>query len=152
MFIFLKFLLLFLVISCGHEKTHIQETSGIAEEIKPHYESFIKEAQKRNVQLPLEKLKSAIVTEDPSFPLGRCQDGHVTINIKKTYGDICTLMVASYHEFGHCILNLPHTTDGKLHLMQPKMEPSCAIYLYYWDSLLDEIFFKLSSSYLNSQP
>lgn len=133
----------FICVSCGplENPAQSENPAKIAPEIKPHYDTFLLEADERKIQLDLKKLKSLTVVSDDNFPLGRCAEGNVTINLKKVRGDTCTLMVAVYHELGHCLLNKKHSPqDGYVHIMQAKMEPSCAIYLFSWKILLDELF------------
>lgn len=110
-------------------------------ELEPYYLEFLAEAKKRGVVLDTSALRSLSFVEDEGS-IGRCvNSGDAYINKKKTDGDICVTRVVVFHELGHCILGLPHWDEpGRIHLMQSKLEPSCAIYLYLWDQLLDELF------------
>jgi len=113
----------------------------VDEALKPYYEDFLLEAKKRSRPVDPSKIHFASLVEDSTF-LGKCSYGEgIFVSQKKTRMDPCALRVAVFHELGHCLLDLRHNDEsGVTHIMQKRFEPSCAIYLYSWDDLVDELF------------
>lgn len=133
-----RLLPLFLLLGCSEAKP---KEFHLDRELKPYYEDFLLEAKKRNHAVETERLGFVSLVSGERY-LGKCIYGEgVLVNKSKTQMDPCTLRVVIFHELGHCLLDLPHNDEpGAVHIMQKKFEPSCAIYLYLWEELLDELF------------
>lgn len=93
----------------------------IDDTLRPYYESFLIEAEKRNVEFQaLEsfiEMRIGVIEEDPTF-LGKCNSNIDDINrevvINVLFWDILSPIEKEklvFHELGHCLLNRPHRND-----------------------------------------
>lgn len=142
-------LLLLLITSCG--------PAYVSDPLRKYFDNFLDEAKKRDANLPgISQLLGVYTDTDlgrdlPAYNLyeekrlGTCYRtlaGNTVIVRESLLSDACELQVLVFHELGHCLLYKDHIDDGGLHIMNSKMEPVCAVYWYYWDTLLDELFAK----------
>lgn len=112
-------LLLFALTSCTYDVYDELETSEIPEEIRPHYDNFFLEAEKRGVYL--DKIPVRFVIVDGLGIAGNSIRGDQTIEINKEWVDLVNLHESNsinleyviFHELGHYQLNRRHLNDLK---------------------------------------
>ena len=112
----LVFLLFVLASFASCDKSNQGKT--IADELLPYYESFVFEAEKRNVQLTEEDLDVLMYfTNIPNNNvLGQCRfsDGSNQIEIDQFFWrtlDEVGKEFLIFHEMGHCVLEREHRDD-----------------------------------------
>lgn len=133
-----------------------EEESAIDPDLLPYIESFILEANERDINLSIDSLGIEIKFENISDPsvIGRCRrdenGNNESIAVDPIYWKQSTELekeYVMYHELGHCVLNRPHTTasDGSnicLSIMEPGTGELCMSNYNETTraALLDELF------------
>lgn len=122
--------------------TSIQQpiSQQIDPELAPLYQEFLTDYRRLTNGPDLPFVPRLVFIEADNNILGSCyEDQSIEINRLNIDDDPCQLRVTVYHELGHCLLSLDHR-DDRIDIMNATVEPVCAIYLYEWERMLDQLF------------
>ena len=138
----LLIIVLFITAGCGAEYYNKRSDDLLIDpDLLPFLDEFRADAALYNI--PLEQPDVIVFREmDDTYTAGMCVVAKLfsityrDIFIDPSYQYSPLLKPLMYHEFGHCLMNLEHTSDG---IMQPYLQSS-DYYKDDWDNLVESLF------------